>query len=84
MPVVDYMALDNDRANILSELRSIAPHARLFDEQLESIKAAEDRKLFKELLESIDEPAIEGKIVTEPGCSVPASAIRLRLRSCPV
>ena len=36
----------------------------LLGTQLESIKAAEDRKLFKELLESIDEPAIQGQIVT--------------------
>ncbi|HEX3303181.1 MAG TPA: carbamoyl-phosphate synthase large subunit, partial [Thermomicrobiales bacterium] len=37
---------------------------RLLGTQLESIKAAEDRKLFKELLESIGEPAIQGQIVT--------------------
>jgi hypothetical protein len=38
MPVVDDMALDNDRANTLSELRPVTTHARLFDEQLESIE----------------------------------------------
>jgi carbamoyl-phosphate synthase large subunit len=37
---------------------------RLLGTQLSSIKAAEDRKLFKELLESIGEPAIQGQIVT--------------------
>ncbi|HET7056379.1 MAG TPA: carbamoyl-phosphate synthase large subunit, partial [Thermomicrobiales bacterium] len=37
---------------------------KLLGTQLESIKAAEDRKLFKELLESIDEPTIQGQIVT--------------------
>jgi carbamoyl-phosphate synthase large subunit len=37
---------------------------KLLGTSLSSIKAAEDRKLFKELLESIDEPAIEGQIVT--------------------
>jgi carbamoyl-phosphate synthase large subunit len=37
---------------------------KLLGTQLESIKAAEDRKLFKELLESIGEPTIQGQIVT--------------------
>ena len=37
---------------------------RLLGTQLDSIKAAEDRKLFKELLELIGEPAIQGQIVT--------------------
>jgi carbamoyl-phosphate synthase large subunit len=37
---------------------------RLLGTQLASIKAAEDRKLFKELLESIGEPTIQGQIVT--------------------
>src|SRR5690606_253301 len=37
-------------------------NVKLLGTQLESIKAAEDRRLFKELLESIDEPAIQGAI----------------------
>ena len=34
---------------------------KLLGTQLESIRAAEDRKLFKEMLESIGEPAIQAK-----------------------
>ncbi|HRA47086.1 MAG TPA: carbamoyl-phosphate synthase large subunit, partial [Thermomicrobiales bacterium] len=37
---------------------------QLLGTKLESIKAAEDRQLFKSLLETIGEPAIEGQIVT--------------------
>jgi hypothetical protein len=39
------MALDNDRANTLSELRPIATHAGLFDEQLESIEEGIDQSI---------------------------------------
>ena len=40
---------------------------KLLGTQLASIKAAEDRQLFKQLLERIGEPAIQGEIVTSVG-----------------
>jgi hypothetical protein len=36
--VVDDVALDDERANAVAELWPVATHARLFDEQLESIE----------------------------------------------
>src|SRR5262245_61627650 len=37
-PIVDNVTLDPDRANALAELGSNAAHARLVDEQLESVE----------------------------------------------
>jgi hypothetical protein len=45
VPVVDDIALDNDRTNTFAELGPIATDARLFDEQLESIKDGVDESI---------------------------------------
>lgn len=45
MPIVDDMTLDDERANAFAELRPIATHARLFDEQLESIEDGIDQSI---------------------------------------
>lgn len=38
VPIVDDIALNNERPNAFTELGPIATHARLFDEQVESIE----------------------------------------------
>lgn len=45
MPIVDDMTLNDERPNAFAELRPIATHARLFDEQLESIEDGIDESI---------------------------------------
>jgi hypothetical protein len=44
VPIVDDVALDDERPNAFAELRPTATHARLFDEQLESITDGANRR----------------------------------------
>lgn len=45
VPVIDDIALDCERADPFAEFRPMATHARLFDEQLESIEDGVDESI---------------------------------------